>query len=155
MHALHPNDREIYEAYQCFSRHLLILNQLHLFLWLLEEVLQMLVRHAEKDFLSSLLCFIIIISIIIITTIVIINLLCTYCSRPWCLGSSPCRTDSGRTPVSSFSLSSSSWARLCLRTHFSARRQKLLMVWSSVCINENCQFLTIIMSGTQLSIFKW
>ena len=75
MHALHPNDREIYEAYQCFSRHLLILNQLHLFLWLLEEVLQMLVRHAEKDFLSSLLCFIIIIRIIIITTIVIINLL--------------------------------------------------------------------------------
>ena len=75
MHALHPNDREIYETYQCFSRHLLILNQLHLFLWLLEEVLQMLVRHAEKDFLSSLLCFIIIISIIIITTIVIINLL--------------------------------------------------------------------------------
>ena len=39
----------------------------------------MLVRHAEKDFLSSLLCFIIIIiiiiRIIIITIIVIINLL--------------------------------------------------------------------------------
>ena len=75
MHALHPNDREIYEAYQCFSRHLLILNQLHLFLWLLEEVLQMLVRHAEKDFLSSLFCFIIIIGIIILTIIAIINLL--------------------------------------------------------------------------------
>ena len=73
--ALHSNDREIYEACQYFSPHLLILNQLHLFLWLLEEVLQMLVRHAEKDFLSSLLCFIIIIRIIIITTIVIINLL--------------------------------------------------------------------------------
>ena len=67
MHALHPNGREIYEVYHCFTPHLLILNQLHLFLWLLEEVLQMLVRHAEKDFLSSLLCFIIItIRIIII-----------------------------------------------------------------------------------------
>ena len=76
MHALHPNGREIYEVYHCFTPHLLILNQLHLFLWLLEEVLQMLVRHAEKDFLSSLLCFIsIIIRIIIITIIVIINLL--------------------------------------------------------------------------------
>ena len=68
---LHPNDSKIHETYHCFSPHLLILNQLHLFLWLLEEVLQMLVRHAENDFLSSLLCFIIIIRIIII----IINLL--------------------------------------------------------------------------------